>query len=229
MIGAKLNDIFQLFFPETCVICTSTLTYHEKVVCLDCLTQLPLTFFTDQSGNEMEKTFYGRVPIEEATAVLQFVSGNFTQKLIHPLKYSNRQDVGIFLGDILAEEIRFSNRFKTIDLILPVPLHPKKLKQRGYNQVTKFGKCLSKTLKVPYSEEHLQRGVYKNTQTQKDRVHRIFADETFYVKKAESLEYKHILLIDDVVTTGATIEACWKAFESIPNLKISLAAMAFTY
>jgi len=224
----KFSDIIQIFFPLTCVICENTLAYREETVCVSCRAGLPITNFTQESENQLEKNFYGRVLLEEATALLYYNVGNPTQKLLHQLKYKGREDVGVFLGNWLGEEISCSQRFKGIDGVVPVPLHPKKARLRGYNQVTEFGRCISGLLQVPFVENVLIRNVYKESQTKKDRIHRMLSDTIFEVKDLSSLINKHVLLIDDVVTTGATLEACCQALYQIPGIKISVAAMAYT-
>lgn len=224
----KFSDIIQIFFPETCVICEKTLAYGEETVCLSCRAGLPLTNFTQETENQLEKNFYGRILLEEGTALLYYNVGNPTQKLLHQLKYKGREEVGVFLGNWLGEEIKHSGRFNEIEGIVPVPLHPEKKRLRGYNQVTEFGKCISGLLEVPFIENVLVRRVYKESQTKKDRIHRMISDTIFEVDDHSFLRNKHVLLLDDVVTTGATLEACCQALYQIPGIKISIAAMAYT-
>ncbi len=224
----KFSDIIQIFFPETCVICENTLAYGEISVCISCRAGLPLTYFTSETENQLEKNFFGRILLEEGTALLYYQIGNPTQKLLHQLKYKGREEVGVFLGNWLGEEIKQSDRFKEIDCIIPVPLHAEKEKQRGYNQVTEFGKCISIILGVTFNEHVLIRKVFKESQTKKDRIHRMITDGIYMVEDMAVLKDKHILLLDDVITSGATIEACCHALYQIPGIKISVAAMAYT-
>lgn len=224
----KFSDIIQLFFPETCVICENTLGYGEKTVCIVCRAVLPLTFFTSEPENQLEKNFFGRILLEEGTALLHYQVGNPSQKLLHQLKYKGRVEVGTFLGNWLGEIIKQSDRFKGIQAIIPVPLHPKKERQRGYNQVSEFGRCISTTLGAPFIENVLIRKVFKESQTKKDRIHRMISDGIYAVEDPAALKDKHILLLDDVITSGATIEACCQALYQIPGIKISVAAMAYT-
>ena len=224
-----LKDILHLFYPDVCISCTDHLTTNEHLVCLNCRLDLPLTHFSFEKNNLVEKTFYGRIPVENATVLFYFLKKGKIQQLIHQLKYKNKQEVGTFIGNWLGDEMNESNRFNNIDCIIPVPLHPKKQKKRGYNQVTTFGESLSKSLHIPFIETVLLRKSFTNTQTKKQRFDRWKnVSELFYVNNPEILNNKHILLIDDVITTGATLEACYKALKTVENLKISIACMAYT-
>ncbi|MCF6169241.1 phosphoribosyltransferase family protein [Lutibacter sp.] len=224
-----LKDVFNIFFPEVCLCCYEALSYNESTVCLTCRHDLPLTHFSFEKNNLVEKSFYGRVQIIAATALFYFFKKGKIQQLIHELKYNKQQQVGNFIGNWLGEEMTESNRFKNIDYIIPVPLHRKKLKIRGYNQVAHFGKSLEKKLQIPYNETFLIKISSTKTQTKKLRLDRWKnVQELFVVQNKSHLENKHILLIDDIITTGATLEACCKAFENIKNLKISIACMAYT-
>lgn len=224
-----LRDLLNVFYPEVCVCCSSYLATHEELVCIDCRHDLPLTNFSFEKDNAVEKTFYGRIPIERGTALLYFFKKGNVQRLIHSLKYKNEQQIGIFLGDWLGSILNESGNYASVDYIIPVPLHKKKMKSRGYNQVTTFGKSLSKQLNIPYKENILLRVSATKTQTKKIRFDRWRnVQQLFYVENHNTLENKHVLLIDDIITTGATLEACYKAFEKSKNLKISIACMAYT-
>ena len=224
-----LKDLFGVFYPEVCLCCHEVLTTNEKIICIGCRHDLPFTNFSSEPNNLTEKTFYGRIPIEQATALFYFQKKGNVQELIHSLKYKNQQQVGALLGDWLAEELITSNRFTTIDCIVPVPLHRKKLKSRGYNQLTTFGKSLSNKLNIPFIEDVLTKVTATKTQTKKIRFDRWKnAHDLFVVENNKALENKHILLIDDLITTGATLEACCEAFKNTKNLKISIACMAYT-
>jgi ComF family protein len=224
-----LKDLFAVFYPEVCLCCHEPLTTYENVVCIHCRHDLPFTNFSSEANNLAEQTFYGRIPIEQATALFYFHKKGNVQELIHALKYKNQQQVGSLLGNWLGDELVKSNRFSTIDVIVPVPLHQKKLKSRGYNQVTTFGKSLSEKLAIPYTENVLVKVSATNTQTKKLRLDRWKnAHDLFVVKDNQVFENKHILLIDDIITTGATLEACCEAFKKTKNLKISIACMAYT-
>ncbi|NOR27469.1 MAG: ComF family protein [Lutibacter sp.] len=224
-----LKDIFNIFFPEVCLCCHEHLTSNELTVCLICRHDLPLTNFSTEKDNLVEKSFYGRIPIENATALFYFLKKGKVQQLIHELKYNKQQQVGTFTGNWLGTEIAESNRFKNIDYIIPVPLHKKKLKTRGYNQVTTFGESLAQKLTTEYNTDFLIKVSSTKTQTKKIRLDRWKnVQELFIVQNKSALENKHILIIDDIITTGATLEACCNAFSNIKGLKISIACMAYT-
>jgi ComF family protein len=190
---------------------------------------LPITNFTANKANEVEISFYGRVPVLSATSLLFYNRRGNVQKLIHQLKYKNQQQIGSFLGNWLGEEMFLSGRFKAIDFIVPVPLHPRKIKKRGYNQVTTFGASLSEKLMVPYVENKLISVSKSNTQTLKSRLERsVNVEEKFQLADHDFFKNKHVLLIDDVITTGATLEACCIALMRSDNVTISIATMAFT-
>lgn len=222
------EDIFLLFYPKVCLNCENQLNKHEKVLCVACRFDLPLTNFSAQKENILEQVFYGRVPIEYGTALFYYQRKGVIKNLIHALKYNKKQEVGTVLGEWLGKEMKASARCPTFDFIVPVPMHKNKLKRRGYNQVTKFGKALSKILNTPYHDTVLLRKLDSNTQTAKSRIDRFEnLKEKFYTSTNETFKDKHILLIDDVITTGATIEACVIKLLEAKGIKISIAAMAY--
>ena len=224
-----LDDFINLIFPRICACCGNSLWKHEKVICTFCDFHLPKTGFHLEKDNPVTFTFYGRVRIESGAAFYYFNKGNRAQKLVHQLKYKGRKDIGVFLGEKYGILLRQSSHFETVDLILPVPLHKKKRMQRGYNQSEEFAKGLSATMKIPFDPYALYRCKATETQTRKSRYRRWQnVEEMFAVKDPVQLEGKHILLVDDVITTGATLEACIQTLISIPGVKVSVAAIAYT-
>lgn len=224
-----LKDVFYLFFPKTCVCCGEQLVKNETEICLKCRFELPITNFTNEIDNKVEQTFYGRVKIEFATALLFYRTKGISQKLIYQLKYKGKQEIGILLGQWLGSELKESKRFPYIDYIIPVPLHAIKLKKRGYNQLSTFGNSISGILNIPFIENILIKESITDTQTLKRRIERWKnVDEIFHLSDATIFEHKHILLIDDVITTGATLEACALELSKTKNIKISIATMTFT-
>ncbi|MDB2385173.1 ComF family protein [Polaribacter sp.] len=200
----------------------------ENSICTFCRHDLPITHFTNFEKNKITFIFSGRIPIEKGFALLIFRKEGITKNLIHELKYKNNEVIGSFFGNWIGEILADSKEFDTVDCIIPVPIHHKRKKQRGYNQNTAFGKCLSKYLEKPFIEDKLIRTDFTESQTFKSRTDRFKKLETqFSVTDIRFFENKHILLIDDVITTGATIEACVSKLLVAKNIKISIVAMAY--
>ena len=224
-----LKDLFRIFYPKLCANCENQLLQNENVICTFCRHDLPLTNYPNYVDNKIVQTFYGRIVIEKANSLLFFRKEGITQKLIHELKYKENEAIGAFFGNWLGEIIKENKEFSEIDIIIPVPLHPKKLKQRGYNQVTEFGKRLSFHLQKPFKEDVLIRTSTSKTQTFKARFERFNnIDTKFQLIDTSTLKNKHILLIDDVITTGATLEACAKELQKTEGVKISILTIAYT-
>ncbi|WP_405564626.1 ComF family protein [Polaribacter sp. Asnod6-C07] len=224
-----LKDLFHIFYPKLCVVCDEHLLENENVVCTLCRHDLPLTNFNDYKNNKVTQTFYGAIAIDKGYALLFYRKEGSTLKLIHELKYKDNEEIGVFFGNWLGEILKQNSKFKDVDCIIPVPLHPKKLRERGYNQVTKFGKRLSFYLNIPLVENELIRISSTKTQTFKSRFERFRnLDTKFSLSNPSQFNNKHILLIDDVITTGATLKACAKEFQKSENCKISVLTMAYT-
>ncbi|GGI55951.1 amidophosphoribosyltransferase [Winogradskyella haliclonae] len=186
-----------------------------------------MTNFHFENSHAVKKMLYGRVELENTTALLHFSKKGLVQELLHNLKYRGHEQIGKFLGDWLGEELAKIEDYKDIDIVVPVPLHRNKRRERGYNQVTKFGQAIAKALGSEYNEGVLVKIKHARTQVFKDRNTRFDnANTRFALGEVESLEGQHILLVDDIITTGATIEACVTLLNTIPNVKISVATMA---
>ena len=201
----------------------------RQLFCYYCLTDLPLTGFSFVPQNRLETSFRGRIPVKAATALLYFHKNSPVQKMLHHLKYHGQEHIGSYIGNWLGEEILQCKRFEGIDIILPVPLHKTKKRIRGYNQVFRFAQRLSVKLGKPLSTDLLLRISVGTSQTSKDRNQRILEKGSgFQLVDALSLQDKHVLLVDDIITSGATLEGCWCELEKVKGIEISLACMAFT-
>ena len=225
-----LKSIINLFFPPVCAGCHSFLVSNENVICTLCRHNLPLTNHHLNPENEAFKKFYGRVPVEHTSTLLYFHKKGIVQELIHNLKYKGQEDIGTVLGEWYADELKTLEILQSVDEIIPVPLHKRKLRERGYNQVTNFGTTLSSGLNIPYNPNLLVRNIYSKTQSKKNLLNRSEGiDTTFDVAFSEKDHDKHFLLIDDVLTTGSTLEACSHALLKIPGAKISIVCMAMAH
>ena len=225
-ITTLLREFSALFFPQICVICNDKLLAQEKIICLTCLYKLPKTNNFKEPDNALEQLMAGRIPFERIAAFCIFSKKGTIAPLIHHLKYRNRDDIGILLGEMYGEELFGSEFLQPIDLIVPVPLHPKKRKQRGYNQAEIIAKGLSKATSIPISADNLIRTIHNPTQTKFDKTRRWEnVKDIFDIKNPEAFENKHILLVDDVITTGSTLEGCGAALQKCSDLKISVIAI----
>ncbi len=224
------KNSINLFFPPVCAGCHSFLVSNENVICTLCRHTIPLTNHHLNPENEAFIKFYGRISIEYASALLYFHKKGIVQELIHNLKYKGQEEIGTVLGEWYAEDLKNSTIIQSVDEIIPVPLHKRKLRERGYNQVTNFGNALSNGLNLPYNPNILVRNIYSKTQSKKNLLSRSEGIETtFDVSYTEKDHNKHFLLIDDVITTGSTLEACSHALMKIPGAKISIVCMAMAH
>ena len=222
-----LQNLVNLFFPKVCLSCTNALADNEVSVCTNCRHDLPVTNFHFDESDEAKKVLFGRVKIESGTSLLRFQKKGITQHLIHNLKYKGHQEVGEFLGSWLGEELKTIEEYKDVDIVIPVPLHKRKLKKRGFNQVTKFGKEIADSLDASYSDSVLIKISNTKSQVNKSRLARwTDSSEIFSIQNLNEINNKHILLVDDLITTGATIEACANQLLKAKNIKISVVTMA---
>ena len=221
--------LFNLFYPALCLCCECYLLDQEKILCIGCRLDLPFVDNADYSSNLLTLVFEGRIPIERGGSFLHYRPHGKTKKLIYELKYKNNQEVGVFLGELFGKKLLESSQFSQIDCAIPVPLHKGKLRKRGYNQVTEFGKKVAAFLGIDYIENLLLRTTSSETQTLKKRGDRFDSlANNFKIGTPATLKNKHILFIDDVVTTGATLEACCKEILKAENVKISIVTIALT-
>lgn len=229
MLITVATAIRDLFFPHYCLGCAADFIGTTEVICARCKISLPETHFINSNHNTIEKIFWGRIPIEQAGALYYFNKHGVIQQLLRTLKYKNSISTGLFLGRELGKALAVSSRFKNIDAIIPLPLHPKKEYKRGYNQAMIIAQGIQEKWPLPILEKSVIRLVDTKTQTRENRVNRWEnMKNIFHISNPHSLQNKHILLIDDVITTGATLEACGAAILSIPGTKLSIAAVAYT-
>jgi ComF family protein len=222
------DDLLWLIYPELCVSCSKPLPTGVKCLCTNCRFHLPKTNFHLEKENPVIKQFWGKVKIEAAASYFLFTKGEKVQHLIHLLKYGKRRDIGVFIGEIYGYDLKKSKSFADIQVIIPVPLHPQKLRKRGYNQSECFAEGLSQSMKVAYDSTTLLRTTETQTQTRKHRFERFEnVDRVFSVSNPSQISGKHILLVDDVVTTGSTLVACAEALLEQPGTRVSIATIAY--
>ena len=221
-----INDFINLIFPKLCCACNNALLKSENIICLNCIVSLPKTNFHLEANNPVNKVFWGRVQVEMATSFYLFSKKGKVQRLLHHLKYKGVKEVGTVVGELMGYDLKESPHFKQIDFIIPVPLHRNKLKKRGYNQSECIAKGISSAMGIPINIQTLFRKVDSQTQTKKSRYKRWEnVGEIFGVSDKE-LDGKNVLLVDDVVTTGATLEACAQILIQ-HNCKIYIATIAY--
>nr|WP_294774541.1 ComF family protein [uncultured Flavobacterium sp.] len=225
-----LNHLLNLFFPKACAGCHAILLSDELVICTQCRHEIPLTNHHKIEENEIFQKFYGRIPLEFGAALFYFHKKGIVQEMMHQLKYKGHEEIGAMVGNWYASELKELQPMQNIDYIIPVPLHKRRFRERGYNQVTTFGKALAQNLAIPYETNLLHRKLYTKTQTKKSLLGRVEISKTIFdVTFSEEHHGKHFLLIDDVITTGSTLEACSRELLKIPNAKISIVCMAMSH
>lgn len=227
IISKIVKDLLWLVYPELCAACDKPLNSGESCICTFCRYHLPRTHFHLEKDNAIEKRFWGRIPLVSATAFFHFSKGEKVQQMIHKLKYNGEKDIGVKVGEWMGQELKESEGFAKAALVVPVPLHPHRQSKRGYNQSAMLAEGLSKSMGIPFSEA-LVRHKETTTQTRKHRYERFEnVNRVFGVRDSSELEDKHILLVDDVITTGSTLIACAECLLEVPGTKVSIATMAY--
>lgn len=228
IINETLGNLFRLVFPVYCQSCGSNLHTGEDSLCSHCEYQLPVTNFHLENDNPVEAIFWGRIELNAAASFLYYQKGEMVQHLIHQLKYHNKPEIGIYLGKLFGQYLMQSQRFANAQYIIPVPLHWKKKKKRGYNQSEKIADGLAIGMEAEKDIKSLVRKVHTSTQTKKSRYERWENVSSIFSlsQQAKQLEKRHVILVDDVITTGATIEACFATLDKIPEIKISVVSLA---
>ncbi len=219
------ESVLHLLFPHVCTGCGSDLLSKDSVLCMRCVESMPETQFELHANNPAEKIFWGRLPITTASAQFYFTKESLMQHLMHQLKYKGNKELGIQLGRIMGDQLRKSGRF-AVDALIPLPLFPAKEKRRGYNQATLLCQGMAETMQVPVLDNVITRPQHTETQTKKGRIERWKNMEgKFVLTDSAAIENKNILLVDDVVTTGATLEACGNELLQAKNVKLSIATL----
>ena len=221
------KHLLNLLFPRVCAACGNILLEGEDTVCTTCRFLLPKTGYELHPDNPLAQMFYGQMPFHAVTAEFFFSKTGKVQHLIHGLKYHGCRENGIFLGQEIGKSLLQAPDYQGIDFIIPIPLHPKKEKIRGYNQSHVIAEGISEIMNIPIAEKCLVRSVFTDTQTKKSREDRYQnVKDIFNIEKHEILENKHVLLVDDVLTTGATLMSAGKALMQVDGIKISVATVA---
>ena len=221
------DDFISLLFPRLCCGCGTTLVKNETLLCLDCFFNMPRTNYHLEKDNPVEKLFWGRCKIEKASAFSFYTQDSRIRKIVHSLKYKGMMDIGPMLGKMCANELKNSSFFEDIEVLIPVPLHPSKLRQRGYNQSELIVEGISEATGISVDTTSLSRSMFTQTQTRRKRFDRwLNVEGVFCVHDYSAINGKHILLIDDVVTTGSTFEACVNELVKGENVRVSVLTMA---
>lgn len=224
---AYLSDFLSLAYPKLCFACGRPLFANEEVICFPCRHELPQTHYHLQPGNPAEQIFWGRCRLEAVAGYYFFRRGGKVQHLLHALKYHRAPEIGVLVGKIYGHQLKNAPGFSNAACIIPVPLHPKKQRIRGYNQSETFAIGLAESMGIPVNTTSLIRTVASETQTRKSRFRRWENVKTIFSSgDEETIRGRHVILVDDVITTGATIEACARVLEGIEGVTVSVASMA---
>ncbi|MBL0145760.1 MAG: ComF family protein [Chitinophagaceae bacterium] len=222
-----ISSTLHLFYPHLCNGCNTDVLSNNSLLCLECINNLPHTQYAKFENNPIEKIFWGRIPLQAAFAEFYFDKESLIQHLIHQLKYKNNTAIGVYLGEMMGKSIIASDRIKDVDALIPLPLFPDKERKRGYNQAKIICDGISNVTNIPVLDNIVIRQRFTETQTRKHRTERWQnVAESFAVADIKKLESKHLLLVDDVITTGATLEACGNIILQIPGTKLSIATLA---
>ena len=224
-----IKDFTHLFFPHICVGCGTDALGYNSILCIKCINRLPVTNFHLHEENQVEKIFRGRLPVKQVTSLCYFSKDSLVQRLLHQLKYKGNKDVGYFLGRMMGVALRQSERYDSVDALIPLPLFASREKKRGYNQAAVLCEGIADITGIPVLKNIIERVSSTETQTHKNRIERwLNMEGRFEIKNREAIQNKHVLLVDDVLTTGATLEACGHELLQAENTLVSIATLAYT-
>ncbi|MHC1777323.1 MAG: ComF family protein [Lentimicrobium sp.] len=227
MLKQTAESILSLFFPRVCLACGNSLFKNEEILCFSCVYKLPKTNFHLEEDNAVARQFWGKINFTSAASFYYFTKGSKVQHLVHQLKYKGYKEIGSHIGRLYGVELLKSPHFKSVTSVIPVPLHPRKQAKRGYNQAEWFARGLAESMKIELDTTTLVRAHASETQTRKSRFNRWEnVKEIFRVNDPGRQADKHVLLVDDVITTGSTLEAAGHELFRIPGIKISVASIA---
>lgn len=219
------DSLLQWVFPHNCSGCGSDIINRDSSLCMRCIETLPETHFERYQGNPVEKRFWGRIQVEHAAARFYFTRESLIQQLMHQFKYKGNRDLGFQLGKMMGDSIKKSGWLHA-DALVPLPLFPAKEKRRGYNQATVLCEGMAETLQIPVLKDVIIRSQHTDTQTRKGRIERWHNMEgKFVLTDPDAIHNKHLLLVDDVITTGATLEACGAELLKGENTRLSIATL----
>ena len=221
-------DLKNIIFPHYCPGCHDNVLSAHQVLCTRCLLEIPFTDQFEWADHKTARHFYGRIPVKASASVVYFRRYGFMQDVLHTLKYEGNQKIGIAFGVIAGEKMLSSPFFREIDIIIPVPLHPKKHRQRGYNQSEVFARGIQQVFGLPVATDVLLKHQENSTQTGMGRTERVANVSSVYSlgKNAGKITGKHVLLVDDVITTGSTLEACYHVLEKAKPASLSVITLA---
>jgi ComF family protein len=224
-----IDGLLAILYPEICMNCQELLNQHERYLCRPCITRLPLTGFEQSRDNPVSQTFWGRTPVHFAAAIYHYRKEETLQRLIGRLKYHQDPGAGRFLGQLCGKALRKAKDFPQPDFLLPVPLHPLRQRKRGYNQCEKIALGISEVMDIPLETSLIKRRVFNDSQTTKGRYERWQNVEGIFqiAQTTQPFHNKHLLVVDDIITTGATLEACCSELSQIPGSTISVVTVGY--
>lgn len=227
--GGLKESILHFLFPHVCEGCGTDVLEPDHFLCLKCLSDLPKTEFQYYPNNPVEKTFWGRLPVTSASAHCYFTKGSLMQNLMHQLKYKGNKEMGLYLGRLMGRALADSNRFRYVDALIPLPLFPLKEKKRGYNQAALLCEGAAEVMNKPVWKDVVVRTTHTESQTKKNRTERwLNMEGRFELAQPQKIDGKQVLLVDDVITTGATLEACGAALLQAQNVRLSIATLCIS-